>query len=343
MPRITATKFSTSNVPGGVSWIVEVGDKLISVQDEEVNSLSPEMGRYAIFDKNTGSGTLYTGLNSTAQARIYATGFVYNGYAWTLYDEVLYRIDPDDGDLTTYAVDLDGSGQAAVAVDGSTAYAIVDSGPRLFAVDLTDQSTTLIQDTGIAGPAKIPWEGPGITTNSPSEVTLASDGALWYLGNDGANDMLQRVELDGTVETVTTAGTYRSLNVIELGGYIYYGGDSEFVRVDMSTGTRTTYATQGDVDLVGALRVGSDGNIYCHGRDATTFHIFRPDSNTTTKATVPGVVAGQGNRHYLFKSSNDTLWLGQTLRVVDESPSTGSWHRIDNLDARYRRGLGLVH
>jgi hypothetical protein len=338
---LAATKYSTSNVPGGVSWIVEVGDKLISVQDEQVGSLSPAMGRYAIFDKDTGSGTLYTGLDSTAQARIYATGFVYDGYAWTLYDEVLYRIDPNDGDLTTYAVDMFGGGQTSVALSGSTAYALLRDVPsRLVAVDLTDQSTELIEDDTVA-PVKTSWfPSPFVTTWDPSEVLLASDGALWYLGGSS----LQRLEVDGTAETVTTAGTYRSINVVELDGYIYYGATSEFVRIDMSTGTRTTYATATGSELVGALRVGTDGYIYCHDVDATTLHVLRPGVTTTTTVSVNGVVAGQANRHYLYAAPSDgRLWLGQSIRTVDEDPQTGSWHRIDQLlgDRRNRRSLGL--
>jgi sugar lactone lactonase YvrE len=248
-----------------------------------------------------------------------------------------------------------------VAIDSGNLY-IADSGNnRVRRVDLATGTITTLAGNGVAGFAGDGGPATAAQLNGPGAVATAS-GYLYV--SEGTGNRVRRVDLaTGIITTFAGTGvagsggdggpaTAAQLNfgggggggIAIASGYLYVaeGAGNRVRRVDLETGTITTFAgtggagsggdggqaTAAQLNLPGGLAVGS-GNLYI--ADVNNHRVRRIDLATGTITTF----AGTGAMGFAGDGGPATAAQLNGPRCVAVDP--GNLYVVDNLNNRVRR------
>jgi gluconolactonase len=212
--------------------------------------------------------------------------------------------------------------ETAIADSGSNGLAISPDGQSIVAATHDQRSVSRYQLAGFSRQA-VAATFQGAAFNSPNDVTIRSDGVIYFTDPDfqrgrRADAMKGRTSVfrvsGGTVSLVDDG--LRQPNGIALspdGGTLYVGayGENKIyrypVRADGSTGTRTLFASIAGPD---GATIDCAGNVYWASGTDGLVHVFSPAGaklgTVASGAGTTNVAFGGSDRRTLFITSGRT-------------------------------------
>jgi gluconolactonase len=212
--------------------------------------------------------------------------------------------------------------ETAIAESGSNGLALSPDGQSILAATHDQRSVSRYQLADLSREV-VAADFQGAAFNSPNDVTVRSDGIVYFTDPDfqrggRADAMNGRTSVfrvsDGTVSLVDDS--LRQPNGIALspdGGTLYVGayGENKIysypVRADGSTGTRTQFASVAGPD---GATIDCAGNVYWASGADGLVHVFSPAGaelgTITSGAGTTNVAFGGDDRQTLFITSGRT-------------------------------------